>query len=37
MGQHRELMEKNAYYRELVANQQIILPEDGPTIAASRL
>jgi ABC-type multidrug transport system fused ATPase/permease subunit len=37
MGSHQELLENNAYYRSLVANQQIVVPEDEPAIAAARL
>ena len=31
IGSHRELLESNDYYRSLVANQQIITPEQGVT------
>jgi ABC-type multidrug transport system fused ATPase/permease subunit len=34
MGSHQELMENNAYYRSLVANQQIVVPEGQPVISA---
>jgi ABC-type multidrug transport system fused ATPase/permease subunit len=37
MGAHRDLIENNAYYRSLVANQQIVLPEREPVSAAPLL
>ena len=32
MGTHQELMEHNAYYRSLVANQQILVPADAANV-----